>query len=96
KYSHPDRTPVISIDSIIKDEKITISVSDNGIGIDLDKYGKDIFGLYKTFHTNKSAEGIGLYITKNQVESLGAEIQVKSKVNEGTTMIISTKQKKTS
>lgn len=94
KYSHPERTLILSIDSIITDESITIKLSDNGIGIDLEKYGKDIFGLYKTFHSNENAEGIGLYITKNQVEAVGAEIEVESKVNEGTTFIISTKQKK--
>jgi PAS domain S-box-containing protein len=96
KYSHPDRTPIIKINSIASPEEIIIQVSDNGIGIDLEKFGNDIFGLYKTFHGNENAEGIGLYITKSQIESLGGTISVESKVDEGSSFIINIKPKKSS
>lgn len=96
KYSHLERTPIIKIDSTVSRDEVIIRVSDNGIGMDLEKFGKDIFGLYKTFHGNENAEGIGLYITKSQIESLGATIGVESKVNEGTSFIISVKPKKSS
>ena len=65
-----------------------LNVMDNGLGIDLDKYGKKLFGMYKTFHRNKDARGIGLFITKNQVESMGGKISVVSEVNVGTTFTV--------
>ncbi len=94
KYSHPERQPVIIIDAVATQTSIKITLQDNGLGIDLDKYGHDIFGLYKTFHNNSNAEGIGLYLTKNQIEALGGEISVESIVNEGTKFIITIDEKK--
>jgi sensor histidine kinase regulating citrate/malate metabolism len=57
---------------------------DNGLGIDLDKHGDSIFGMYKTFHHNPDAKGIGLFMTRNQIETMGGSIDVASTVNEGT------------
>ena len=71
-----------------------MSVKDNGLGIDLDVYGNKMFLLYKTFHKNKDSRGVGLFITKNQIESLGGKIEVKSKVNVGTEFLVSFKQPK--
>ncbi|MGB0177672.1 MAG: sensor histidine kinase, partial [Owenweeksia sp.] len=88
KYRHPDRKPEIQIRSIPKNGSQTIVVSDNGLGIDLKKHKAKLFGMYKTFHRNKDSRGIGLFITKNQVESMGGKIEVKSEVNKGTTFSI--------
>ena len=94
KYSHPDRQPIITIDAKATQTGITITLEDNGLGIDLEKYGNDIFGLYKTFHHNINAEGIGLYLAKNQIEALGGEISVESTVDVGTKFIITIDAKK--
>ena len=67
----------------------TIIVKDNGLGIDLEKNKEKIFGMYKTFHNNDDANGIGLFMTKNHVEALGGKIEVKSKVNEGSQFKVS-------
>jgi PAS domain S-box-containing protein len=64
---------------------VIISFTDNGLGIDLEKYGEKLFGMYKTFHTHKDSRGLGLFLTKNQVESMGGKIEVESKAGEGTT-----------
>jgi PAS domain S-box-containing protein len=96
KYSHPDRVPIIKIDSTVSKDEVTVRVSDNGIGINLEKFGNDIFGLYNTFHGNDNAEGVGLYITKSQIESLGGTISVESTVDVGTSFIIHIKPKKSS
>ena len=88
KYKHPDRDPVIGIRSYIEDEKKFLQISDNGRGIDMKLFKDKIFGMYKTFHYNKDAVGIGLFITKNQVESLNGKITVESEVDEGTTFTI--------
>ncbi len=94
KYSHPDRQPIVIIDAKLTETGIAITLEDNGLGIDLEKYGNDIFGLYKTFHNNENAEGIGLYLTKNQIEALGGTITVESTVDVGTKFIISIDEKK--
>ena len=57
---------------------------DNGVGIDLEKYGDKLFGMYKTFHQNEDAQGLGLFMTKNQIEDMGDQISVDSKKDEGT------------
>jgi PAS domain S-box-containing protein len=85
KYSSPDRRPVISYDfSVEKGEKV-LSVTDNGVGLDLKKHKNSLFGMYKTFHKHQNSRGIGLFITKNQVEAMGGRIKVESEVNKGTT-----------
>lgn len=94
KYKHPDRDPEISIDCVKEKNEIKLIIKDNGIGIDLEKYGNDIFGLYKTFHHNEDAEGVGLYLIKNQIESFGGTIEVDSEVNVGTTFTIIANTKK--
>lgn len=88
KYKHPDRKPHIKFNSELTNESIIITIEDNGIGIDLDKYGDDIFNLYRTFHNNENSEGVGLYLIKNQIESFGGEIEVYSKVNQGSIFTI--------
>lgn len=88
KYSHPDRSPVISYTFIKENGKQVLLIRDNGLGINLEKYGEKLFGMYKTFHKNQNARGIGLFITKNQIESMGGTIEVESKVNFGSTFKI--------
>ena len=88
KYSQQDRTAIIAIRTYMEDGKTILEISDNGMGIDLEKYGKNLFGMYKTFHRNEDAVGIGLFITKNQIESLNGEIFVESILDHGTTFKI--------
>jgi PAS domain S-box-containing protein len=64
---------------------VVIEIEDNGLGIDLAKYGDKLFGMYKTFHTHKDSRGIGLFLTKNQVESMGGRIEVDSTLGIGST-----------
>ncbi|MDF0709201.1 PAS domain-containing sensor histidine kinase [Flagellimonas okinawensis] len=75
----------ISIKAYEQENHIVFEVMDNGLGIDLDRHGEKLFGMYKTFHKNKDARGIGLFITKNQIESMGGKISVESKPGQGTT-----------
>jgi sensor histidine kinase regulating citrate/malate metabolism len=58
--------------------------ADNGSGIDLEKNGKDIFGLYKRFNTDIEGKGMGLFMVKAQVEILCGKISVESVENTGT------------
>jgi PAS domain S-box-containing protein len=91
KYCATNRMPVIKISTKLIDEHIQLTFEDNGKGIDMAKFGKNIFGMNKTFHRNKDARGVGLYITKNQIEAMGGTISVTSKVNIGTKFTINFK-----
>jgi signal transduction histidine kinase len=88
KYRHPDRRPEIFVRTVKDHSHVYMTFEDNGIGIDMDRYGDKVFGMYKTFHQNSDAKGIGLFITRNQVESLGGSIKVDSTVNVGTKFTI--------
>lgn len=84
KYKHPDRAPQINCYTFRERKNIFMVFEDNGRGIDLALHGSKVFGMYKTFHKNTDARGIGLFITRNQVEALGGSISVESTVNVGT------------
>lgn len=88
KYSHPDREPFIKIRTMVEDGRKALIIEDNGRGIDLAQYGDKLFGMYKTFHGNPDARGVGLFITKNQIDALGGDIKVSSEPNVGTTFKI--------
>jgi signal transduction histidine kinase len=88
KYHHPDRAPQISVKTYITEEKTYLEVGDNGLGIDLKEHSQDIFGLYKTFHSQKDSKGLGLYITKAQIIAMGGTIEVRSKPGMGTTFTV--------
>jgi signal transduction histidine kinase len=67
---------------------VVLVVEDNGIGIDMKKFGHQVFKLRKTFHDHPDSRGIGLFMVKNQVEAMGGEIQVVSEVEKGCTFVI--------
>lgn len=85
KYSHPSRPPHIMIRTYKKGEIEVLEVSDNGLGIDLKKHGTKMFKLHRTFHKEKKGKGFGLFMTRDQVISLGGRIEVESEVDQGTT-----------
>jgi|GEM_PF-1131760 len=89
KYSNTGVPPEIHIAAkVLKNKKTQIIVKDNGLGIDLVKYGHKVFKLNQIFHAGYDSKGVGLYITKTQIESLGGSIVIKSKVGEGCEFIV--------
>lgn len=78
----------ICIASFKQDNKVCISFKDNYLGIDLAKRESQVFGLYKRFHDHVDGKGLGLYMVKTQVESLGGKISVLGEVNKGTEFLI--------
>ena len=74
----------------IKLEKVTnqvsISISDNGVGID-SQYIDEIFEYGKSF--NKNSSGIGLNQAKDYIESESGKLTIDSSLGEGTTIQIS-------
>jgi signal transduction histidine kinase len=94
KYRSPNRTPVIHFQTEYIKNQVLLTIRDNGLGIDLEKHGNKLFGLNETFHPHPEAKGVGLYITKTQVESLGGSIAAESVVGEGTVFKILLPSKK--
>lgn len=95
KYRVPSRQLQIKISGQETAEGHIISVEDNGLGIDLKRYKDRLFGMYKTFHNNPDARGIGLFVTKNQVEAMGGRIDVQSQLGQksGTTFSVYLRKK---
>lgn len=89
KYRDPERDPIITISAKRKNKEVEICIEDNGLGIDIELHKDRLFGMYKTFHKHKDSKGIGLYITKNQVEAMNGTIKVESTVGKGTKFLIS-------
>jgi signal transduction histidine kinase len=88
KYKSPDRSPVITIKTEKTDKHIILSIKDNGLGMDLTRYGNKLFSLFKRFHTHVEGAGIGLYMVKRIVDRSKSQIEVESEVDKGTTFKI--------
>ncbi|MCG6140483.1 PAS domain-containing sensor histidine kinase [Leptospira mtsangambouensis] len=88
RYADPNRKLRISVESFPIGTQTAISFSDNGIGIDLERYGDQIFQLRKTFHRHISGKGLGLFLIKYKMESVGGRIEVRSKPGEGATFLM--------
>jgi PAS domain S-box-containing protein len=96
KYSDPNKKSQILIQSVHTKETIKILIADNGIGIDTAKFKNQLFEMYQTFHGTKreDSRGIGLYITKTQVEALNGTIELDSELHKGSTFTLTFKKKK--
>lgn len=88
RYLDPKRQLKIWIGSKKTASETILTFKDNGIGIDLVRNKDKIFGLYQRFHDYPDSKGLGLYLVKSQVESMGGTISVESQVGEGTTFTI--------
>jgi PAS domain S-box-containing protein len=84
KYRQPEMPLIIEITSESEQDKIILRFKDNGMGINLEKKGDQVFGLYKRFHTHVEGKGIGLFMVKSQVEAINGKISVESEENRGT------------
>ncbi len=83
RYSNHSKRLEVSITGKIEDSKWMLEIEDNGIGIDLERNRDKLFGLYKTFTKRSNSRGVGLFITKNQIDAMGGKIAVESEVGKG-------------
>jgi PAS domain S-box-containing protein len=91
KYKSTERRPYIYVKTIRKEDKVILSVKDNGLGIDLHEHKNDLFKIRKVFHYHSDAKGFGLYITKTQIETMGGRIWVESQPGVGSTFYVEIK-----
>ena len=87
KYRSAERDPLIKIKTSTQDGFTILEITDNGLGMTPEQC-QSVFGLYKRFHSHTEGKGIGLYLVKLQIESLGGTVNVHSELNVGTTFTI--------
>lgn len=86
KYSK-DEGGFVKISSRKYREGVVIEVEDDGIGIaeeDIKDLFQKFFRAVNAIASNPDGSGLGLYVAKSYVDSWGGEIDVRSKLNEGT------------
>ena len=91
KYAKPGIPPIISISSKKNETGSQIHFVDNGTGFDMGKSENRLFELHQKFTDHKDSKGIGLYLVKSYMNSLGGDIDVNSKTGVGTSFILSFK-----
>ena len=87
RYASPARPPRIRLSSVpdLMTGRPILTVQDNGLGIDLARYGSKIFQLFHRFHSHIDGTGMGLYLVNRIMQNHGGRIEVSSVVDEGTT-----------
>ncbi|UOQ64744.1 PAS domain-containing sensor histidine kinase [Hymenobacter volaticus] len=86
KYAHPDRKPIVHVSSeMTADGTPVLVVQDNGLGLDMSRYGEDLFKMFRRFHDHVAGSGMGLYLVNRIVQQAGGHIEVDSTVGVGTT-----------
>ena len=93
KYQRKGINPIIKVKSTIEGQFTCISFEDNGMGVDDSKKG-EIFGMFQRLNEDIEGKGLGLYITKSQLESQGGKIEITSKLGMGSTFKIYLKDQK--
>ncbi|SNS04331.1 PAS domain S-box-containing protein [Belliella buryatensis] len=88
KYAQPGRSPIIRIVSEELKNGTQLTVEDNGMGFDMEKVKGKIFGLNQKFHNLEDSKGIGLYLIYHQITRMNGNIDVESKVGQGTKFTI--------
>jgi signal transduction histidine kinase len=88
KYRSPHRNLVLSIITDRQDDFVVLRVADNGIGINLQKHGKDLFNPFSRFTSQAYGKGLGLHLVRNMIEKNGGKISVESQADAGTTFTV--------
>ncbi|MDZ4072602.1 MAG: PAS domain-containing sensor histidine kinase [Sediminibacterium sp.] len=71
KYSREDAPLEIRLESFMENGRVCLRVSDNGKGIDMDKFGATLFRFQRNTEVENDSKGIGLYLVQHQVNELG-------------------------
>lgn len=88
KYRREDQHLVIHVNCRSYRKYKLLEFSDNGIGIDVEKFKDKLFKPFQRFTQQATGKGIGLHLIHNIVTKTGGKIEVKSKPGEGTTFLL--------
>ncbi len=88
RFKSAERVLHVNITTWKKDSYVVLVVRDNGLGIDLNAFHRDIFKMYKRFHNHQEGRGLGLYLIKSQTELLNGFVDINSEPEKGSTFIV--------
>ncbi len=83
KYRDFDRPLKIKLSTEELGKYVALHVEDNGIGIDLEQYGDQLFKPFKRLSIEREGKGIGLSLINEAVAKNGGSIEVKSTPGKG-------------
>ncbi len=85
KYRSDKRALVIDVETKMNKDTVSIYYSDNGKGIDLDKFEGKLFEMFQRFTSDSSipGTGVGMYIIKKLVEKNNGKILLSSEPEKG-------------
>jgi len=86
KYRHPDRSVCVRLRTYVAAGQPVLEVQDNGLGMNMQVHGKELFQLFRRFHPQASTgTGVGLFLVNRLVQAQSGHIEVESQVGQGTT-----------
>ncbi|MBC6606173.1 PAS domain-containing protein [Hymenobacter sp. BT188] len=85
KYAMPGRPPYIRVRTDLVDGVPVLTVTDNGLGIDMARHGAELFQMFRRFHDHVAGSGMGLHLVNRIIQQAGGHVEVESAVGEGTT-----------
>jgi signal transduction histidine kinase len=89
KYRHPGRAPQVYVRTRLAAGRPVLEVQDNGLGIDLERHGGELFQLFRRFHPDAApGTGVGLFLVNRLVQAQGGHIEVASQPDKGTTFSV--------
>lgn len=89
KYGITEENRIVKISAKKESKEVVLCVEDRGKGIDLSRFGQKMFQLGSRFHREEeSGHGMGLYMTKQQVQAVKGRIEVESEVGLGTKFLV--------
>jgi signal transduction histidine kinase len=88
KYKSPLRKPVIKLTTTMEGDFLKLKIEDNGIGIDLNRHGENLFKMFSRFHSHVEGSGVGLYIVHKLITENGGKIKLDSDLSKGSTFNI--------
>lgn len=88
KYRELSRPLIVDIETGFANGSVLLTIKDNGIGIDMNRFGGEVFKYKKIFHKGYESNGVGLFLTRTQVEAIEGRIEMQSRPGEGTTLRI--------
>jgi len=86
KYRHPERRPEVVVRTGWRNDQPILEVQDNGLGLDMTRYGADLFQLFRRFHPGvEDGTGVGLFLVNRLAQKAGGRVEVESQEGIGTT-----------
>ncbi|RTL49809.1 MAG: PAS domain-containing sensor histidine kinase [Bradyrhizobiaceae bacterium] len=86
-----ERGGSVTVSAVVEGPRLVLRVTDTGVGIcedDLKRLGDPFFQAGKTYQRRHEGTGLGLSIVKSLVAMHGGEMDVRSKLDEGTVVTV--------